>query len=164
MVNPYIVTSETFKIPLPTVSINNFYYANKQHGIRAEAREWQYKFFNFLSLEENKIKLQSLRNAFDIKNHGYVVDFQFEVPKLKFINKTGGLSSRTIDLSNCEKSIIDVLFLPKHCENDAPYGCQNLCIDDKYLVGLSSRKRIAETYNIKIEIKIVDLAEYVDYE
>jgi hypothetical protein len=153
---------KTFVIPLPTVSINSFYYANKRHGIRAEAREWQHKFFHYLSQSYNADKLAELRNAFDETKHGYTVDFTFGVPASKLINKSGGLSSRAIDLSNCEKSIIDVLFLPKHFNEKPPYGCKNLNIDDKFLLGLSSKKIAAESEGIAIAVTIVDRKSYCE--
>jgi hypothetical protein len=152
--------SETFTIPLHTVSINNFYYADKRHGIRSEARDWQHKFFHELSSKDNALKLERLRTAFDPRLNGYVVELEIGAPRADFVTKAGGLSSRAIDLTNCEKSIIDVLFLPKHFENEAPYGCKNLNRDDKWLVGMSSRKLISADYNIKITISIVNLADY----
>jgi len=152
---------KTFVIPLPTVSINSFYYANKRHGIRAEAREWQHKFFHYLSQDHNATKLEELRNAFNETKHGYTVDFIFGVPEAKLVNKAGSLSSRAIDLSNCEKSIIDVLFLPKHFDEKPPYGCRNLNIDDKFLLGLSSKKIIAEDEGMIITVSIVDRDEFL---
>jgi hypothetical protein len=152
--------SETFLIPLHTVSINNFYYANKRHGIRTEARDWQHKFFHELSSKENALKLERLRTAFNPKLNGYVVELEIGAPKADFVTKAGGLSSRAVDLTNCEKSIIDVLFLPKHFDVEAPYGCKNLKTDDKWLVGMSSRKLISADYSIKITITIVDLKTY----
>lgn len=146
-------------VPLPSVSINSFYYANKRHGIRAEAREWQSKFFHYLSSPENAAKLQTLQTAFNPKINGYIVNLAFGIPRSEFVNKAGTLSSRAIDLSNCEKSVIDILFLPKFYDLQSPYGCKNLKVDDKYLVGLSSRKYVSDGYEICIEIEMVNLAE-----
>jgi Endodeoxyribonuclease RusA len=146
-------------VPLHSVSVNSFYYANKRHGLRPEAQNWQYQFFNYLSSPANKQALADLRNAFNIKRDGYIVDLAFGIPRSKFVNKAGTLSSKAIDLSNCEKSVIDILFLPKFFEAEPPYGCSNLCIDDKHLVGLSSRKYVSDAPEIKITISIVKLSE-----
>lgn len=148
-----------FTVPLHSVSINNFYYANKRHGIKAEAREWQSKFFHYLSLEPNKQALADLRSTFNEQINGYIVKLAFGIPKQDFLNKGGTLSSRAIDLTNCEKSVIDVLFLPKHFDTEPPYGCQNLCLDDKYLLEMTSRKYVADKYEINIQIEIVDRKE-----
>jgi hypothetical protein len=152
--------SETFIIPLPPVSINNFYYANKRHGIRTEAREWQCNFFHYLSSPAYIQAFSNLRSNFNPSLNGYKVNLEFKIPKDKFINKNGVLSSRAIDLTNCEKSIIDILFLPKHFETEPPYGCANLNIDDKFLVGCSSSKAAGTNWEIKITIELVDLKSF----
>ena len=145
-----------FKFKSKPVSINNFYYADKRHGIKAEAREWQGDLFVELAKDINKQIIQNLKSKFDSALHGYKVTITYAAPAATFYNKTGGLSSRQIDLSNCEKSLIDVFFLPKY---NGTYGCENLGIDDKWLLELSSRKTLSvdEHYYTTVQIEIIKL-------
>lgn len=145
-----------FKFQSKPVSINNFYYANKLHGIREEAREWQGHLFSELARDTNKQIIKLLKANFDRTLHGFKVSITYAAPASTFYTKTGALSSRQIDLSNCEKSLIDVFFLPKY---NGTYGCENLDIDDKWLLELSSRKTLSadENYYTTIQIEIVAL-------
>ena len=146
----------TFKFKSKPVSINNFYYANKRHGIRAEAKEWQSDLFVALASSTNKAIIQNLKSHFDERVHGYKFSITYEAPASTFYTKRSTLSSRQIDLSNCEKSLIDVFFLPKY---NGTYGCENLNIDDKWLLELSSRKTLSpdENYYTVVKIEIIDL-------
>lgn len=145
-----------FKFQSKPVSINNFYYANKRHGIRAEAKEWQCDLFVELARATNKEIIKSLKDKFDPSIHGYKFKITYQAPAGTFYTKSGGLSSRQIDLSNCEKSLIDVFFLPKY---NGAYGCENLNIDDKWLVELGSRKTVSpdDKYYTIVELEIVPL-------
>lgn len=138
------------------MSINNFYYADKRHGIREEGRDWQFHLFTELAKSTNKQIIQNLKSHFNPDLNGYKVAITYAAPQATFYNKTGKLSSRQIDLSNCEKSLIDVFFLPKY---NGTYGAENLDIDDKWLLELSSRKTLSpdEHYYTTIQIEIVNL-------
>lgn len=119
-------------VPGKAISVNSTYYGNKSHGMVPEAKKW---FQNFLYyIEKNSPKFESLKSNFDPAKHAFKVGIVYYVPSADLYNKQGLLSSRTVDLSNIEKSIVDALFLPKYAEHG------NLDLDDKYLTQLSSRK------------------------
>lgn len=157
-----ILLQERFEIPLAPVSINNFYYANKAHGIRSDARDWQHKMFFYLSQAQNAVGLERLRDKFVEGVHAYEFSIKFYVPAKKLMNGSGQLSSRAIDLSNCEKSILDVFCLPKHFDEPSPYGCKNLNIDDKHVIALTSRKVAGGTEpKMVVEVSIVPLIDSI---
>ena len=76
------------------------------------------------------------------------------VPASELYTKDGKLSSRVHDLSNIEKSLVDVMLLKKYSAQESPYGVQNMLTDDRYLKQLQSRKQVAETWGIRISITI----------
>ena len=149
-----------FKFKSKPVSINNFYYANKAHGIRTEAKEWQSDLFIELAKNVNKEIITNLKAKFDPKIHGYKFVITYHAPASTYYNKKGELSSRQIDLSNCEKSLIDVFMLPKY---NGVYGACNLDMDDKWLIELSSKKLISadEFYYTTVLIEIISLPKVI---
>jgi hypothetical protein len=142
------------RIKSKPLSVNNLYYANKRHGLRADSKDWQRQVFYGLSHYEKE--LAALRNKFKKNKHGYAVSLTFVLPPEILYTKTGELSSRAADLSNVEKSIIDCLFLPKHYSNDVPNGCQNLCMDDRYLKLMRSKKIAGKDWQIHLNVRIVN--------
>lgn len=133
------------------LSINSMYYGNRAHGKTSEARDWTYDIIYKLFPYEKQFK--ELRDVFDPKEYGYKVGLIFEYEE--FYTTNGTVSSRTQDLSNCEKSLIDILFLPKYFIQSAPYGFRNLNVDDKYLVELNSCKRLGNDSKIIISIELI---------
>jgi len=122
-----------------------------------EAQEWSCSVLVALALKENKKKLKELRQYFDPKKHVYKVDLTFFYPKHVLHKKEGGISARAHDLSNVEKPIIDLIFLPMFYDRPSPYGAKNLNIDDKYIVDLRSRKRTGKDFRIRVTLNIKDL-------
>lgn len=139
-------------------SINRMYYANKMSKT-AEAQKWTLEVFHDLSQPHNQEKLEALRAGFDPKQHGFNVSFTMYFPVDIFWTKTKRISSRTFDLSNIEKPLIDLLFLPKYFDKTPPFGCKNLNIDDKYLMEMSSRKlpHNSPKHRMLIDVEIKDL-------
>ena len=122
-----------------------------------EAQEWSCSILVALALKENKKKLKELRQHFDPKKHVYKVDLTFFYPKHVLHKKEGGISARAHDLSNVEKPLIDLVFLPMFYDRPSPYGAKNLNIDDKYIVDLRSRKRVGKDFRIRVTLNIKDL-------
>jgi hypothetical protein len=110
-----------------------------------------------LALKENKKKLKELRQYFDPKKHVYKVDLTFFYPKHVLHKKEGGISARAHDLSNVEKPLIDLIFLPMFYDRPSPYGAKNLNIDDKYITDLRSRKRVGKDFRVRVTLNIKDL-------
>jgi len=134
------------------LSINQVYYGNRAHGWTAEAKDWSYKLMYLISQHENQIKM--VRDFFDPTRHGLSLTLTFFYPGFQKVG--GGISSRTQDLSNCEKTLIDVLFTKKFFGTNVPYTCQNFNIDDKYIIDLYSRKREGKLA-IEVEVAVVPL-------
>lgn len=150
------LASAIFKFQSKPVSINNFYYGDKRHGIREEAKDWQYQILAELASDTNKQIIANLKEKFNSDVNGYKVSIVYAAPASTFYTKQGKVSSRQIDLSNCEKSLIDLIFIPKY---NGVYGACNLDIDDKWIMELSSKKTIStdEYYWTTVRIEIIEL-------
>jgi hypothetical protein len=136
---------------LKPFSINATYYG--QGFVKtAKAREWAMEVFHRLSTEENELKFKELREAFDPKLHGFAVTMTAYYPTAQFYTKQGIISNKVFDLSNTEKGLLDLLYLPKHALSPAPLGCQNLQLDDKFVIDLISRKRPTKDACPRIEV------------
>ena len=143
-------------LKLKPFSINAMFCRDKRHKT-IEAQEWSCSILVALALKENKKKLKELRQYFDPKKHVYKVDLTFFYPKHVLHKKEGGISARAHDLSNVEKPLIDLIFLPMFYDRPSPYGAKNLNIDDKYIVDLRSRKRTGKDFRIRVTLNIKDL-------
>ena len=147
---------QTLILPLKAFSINSMYCKNRAFKTQAY-NDWAASVFHRLSSEENAAKLADLRESFDPKKHSYVVDLAFYYPSKVLYTKAGGLSARAHDISNIEKPLIDLIFLPVYHGRSVPNGCDNLNIDDKFISEMRSRKLAAEEYRIEIELQIVHI-------
>ena len=143
-------------LKLKPFSINAMFCRDKRHKT-IEAQEWSCSVLVALALKENKKKLKELRQYFDPKKHVYKVDLTFFYPKHVLHKKEGGISARAHDLSNVEKPLIELIFLPKFYDPPSPYGAKNLNIDDKYITDLRSRKRVGKDFRIRVTLNIKDL-------
>ncbi len=147
------MSSETFQLNVRSFSINAMYGPKKFKT--SLARDWEMTVFHQLSSEENLTKFSRLREAFDPAIHGYSVSIIVYYPESKFYTKGGDISAHTHDVSNYEKPLVDLLFLPKYFDLNAPYGCRNLNVDDKYIVRMFSRKAVGPDYSVKVVLKVV---------
>jgi hypothetical protein len=143
-------------LKLKPFSINAMFCRDKRHKT-IEAQEWSCSVLVALALKENKKKLKELRQHFDPMKHVYKVDLTFFYPKHVLYRKDGGISARAHDLSNVEKPLIDLVFLPMFYDRPSPYGAKNLNIDDKYIIDLRSRKRVGKDFRIRVTLNIKDL-------
>ena len=144
-----------FTLPIWPQSINDMYYSNKRHGLTAKAREWLGN--TLYSLHQNRDKLALIRESFDAKKQGIAVYLIWKIPKDILYTKSGELSSRSIDITNAEKSLVDAIFLPKFYGANVPYQCENLNLDDRYLRRLFSEKQVAvgQDYSVDVTLKLI---------
>lgn len=131
-------------------------YRDKRHKT-AEAHEWSHTVLHYLSQEPNKQSLKELREHFEPKKHAYKLDLTFYYPHEILHTKDGRISAKSHDISNIEKPLIDLIFLPKYFDQTPPYGAQNLKIDDKYILEMTSRKKAATEHGIDVNIEIIEL-------
>lgn len=143
-----------FYIPLKTISINNTYYGDKRHGMTADARDWQCKMFHYLSSKEYQQYFAELRENFRESEHGLKIGITLIAPHSELYTKEGKLSSRVHDVTNYEKSIIDVFCLKKYGDKPSPYGVQNLLTDDRYVKQVISRKIAGDSWGIRVSVTI----------
>jgi Holliday junction resolvase RusA-like endonuclease len=127
-----------FTLPIKPFSVNAYFYASRKVKTQA-ARSWEEEM-KFL-LEEHKQLAGFLPQH--IKNGGdFIVYMTFVYPRNLFRNKLGDISSKTMDLSNVEKPVLDMLFR------------ETLGIDDKHVTQLISRKVAGDDYAIMIRLRL----------
>jgi len=134
-------------------------FYNTRNRTTAAYKTWTEQIFHQCDQKDITDKFLELRNQFDPGSQGFKVSFKFYYPKAILFKSDGSLSSKCFDLSNIEKPLIDLLFLPKYYSEPAPYGFKNMNIDDKYVVGLSSEKCISpdDKHYINVLIEITNL-------
>lgn len=137
-------------------SINAMYYNSRVKT--TEAREWSGHVFNQLSWSKNQVILAKIRDEFDPHKHSIEVELIAYYPQEIYFTKDGKISGKTIDCSNWEKPLIDLIFLPKYYGQIVPNGCDNLNIDDKFISKICSEKLPADLddHVITVQIKLVE--------
>jgi len=138
----------SFSIWAKPYSINKMYYNNKGHGKTVAALEWSYNVLG--QIHNHGEQLAELRKQWELSKCGFSVSFIFHMPNLK--TKSGDISKLSSDLSNVEKGLLDLLFLPKYHGTNVPYTGLNLNLDDCWVTSLSSKKVYGEEYKIDIVI------------
>jgi len=145
-----------FYLPLEAFSINSVYYRDRRHKTQSY-RDWERRAFQCLHSAEIQEKLKSIREAYKEDEHCFSVAFDFQMSAL--FNKQGKISSRAEDLSNVEKMLLDILFLPKYHVQPWPDGVPNLNADDKYVLELSSKKTHSVNDGTHITIALIPVPE-----
>jgi hypothetical protein len=107
-----------------------------------------------MSKQEPQELIKQIRDIFDQQKHCFYVKLVCNIPDVKFFNKEGCISAKTMDLSNWEKPLIDLIFLPKYAEFSPPFGCPNLQADDRFITSLISRKKPTKSAKSSIEVSI----------
>lgn len=144
---------ETLEIWERPFSINSMYYAQK--AIKTQpAREWSYRVFEQLSSDANLEAMERIRNAFDPNTHNFEITLTAYYPKKKLLTKKGTVSAMSIDTTNWEKPLVDLVFLPKHRNSAPPFGCENIGYDDKYICSMSSKKVYWDRPDFKIIVTV----------
>lgn len=130
-----LVTSEPY-------SINKMYYNKGIKKVRTQqARNWSYQVFSQLSRPYNRSQLNKFREHFNRSEMGIDIHIQVRYNDAKLFRKKGGFSTASMDCSNFEKPLIDLLFDPKYFDREPPEGCKNLNMDDVVIGRLVSEKR-----------------------
>lgn len=110
--------------------------------------------FNALDTPEHINAMELLHSNFDASRHGFHIELTCFYPQEQFKAKAGNISSKTQDITNWEKPLVDLLFLDKYSFSQAPFGIQNIRIDDKFIVSMLSQKKSWAADRTKIEIQI----------
>lgn len=150
-----------FEIPLKGFSINEMSTWGRDGRIHqtSKYKNWATQVLNHLIQDHISDQLASLRKHFDPKKHFYTLELIHLFPYDKLFTKQKTISARAYDLTNIEKPLTDLIFLPKFYNRS-----KNLNIDDKYILDLNSKKRftIDGTYNIKVVIKLHELKDVLE--
>jgi hypothetical protein len=146
----------TFVLRTKPFSINAATYSDARTKTR-EYHDWQAGIFHQLSQPEHQLNLKLAREAFDESAYSVKLTMTAFYPRQYFVTKDGNLSARTMDLSNWEKLLQDLFFDAQYFDRPTPRGCNNLGINDKHVVELTSRKLPHDLNEHLIEI----IVEYV---
>lgn len=131
-----------FTIVARPYSVNDMSYRDKRF-LKQEFKEWQSAVLN--KLLEHKAALDSAGKYMrEHPKQQIKIIFAFKYPEHVFYNKQGLLSAKTIDLSNCEKPLLDVLF------------SSMLEVNDRRVTMLQSSKLVSSDYAIDISVESVD--------
>lgn len=149
----------SLKLDAPPFSINSAYY--KKSKVRTQkCRAWGDRIHAQLSQPENAKKIVDFRTKIEEKSFIHA-ELRFYYPKSKLYTKRGGISRLSMDLSNIEKMLIDLLFDKKYTGriSDANLPIQTLCADDKLLTRLTSEKIVSpdNTYTTVVELSLFSL-------
>lgn len=126
----FIIYSEPF-------SINSYHYRDKRHKT-ADARAWEAK------IAEQLVKQHRLTMMADVwrKNGGYfVMHCTAMYLKNVFYTQSGQISGRTIDITNWEKPLQDMIF-------------KFMDLNDKLVKKLISEKSVGEYPCMKIRLEL----------
>lgn len=148
---------ETIYIKQPPFSVNSMFYRDQRIKTGA-ARDWERQVLHQLSWSSTSEKLAKLRDAFDPSKHAYKVTMIAYYPLKTFYTKAGSISAKTMDCSNWEKPLQDLIFSPRYFDQEPPAGCKNLNCDDKFVVSLLSKKlpKDIEEPELVVRITIID--------
>lgn len=150
------MTRVQFYLPLKPFSINKMHYRDRRHKTQ-DYRDWELSALQAINTEYVQNQLKKIREAFDANKHAFAVRFTFLYPSSVLYNKAGQISSRAEDVTNIEKPLLDLLFLPKYHVQSFPYGGPNVNADDKHVLSLTSRKSLSadDKHHIRISIAVV---------
>lgn len=141
-------------------SVNRMYYHKDGKAIRRqEARNWAYAIFEQLLSPYNASQISKFKDHFKSSSMAIKLSLTVFYQKSKLFNKGGSISSQSMDCSNFEKPLIDLMFDKRYSTRKPPEGAPNLELDDKYILELNSHKRVSltgKTYMV-VELEALDL-------
>lgn len=134
-------------------SINNAYY-KQTFNMTRECREWRKTIINQLLKPECLQTMADFRNAFDPKKAGIIIGLSYQIPYEYFFTKQDEISRLSMDMTNIEKLLVDVLFdkrFPDRGEVD------NINLDDKFIIKCISEKLPSDRWEINVRLDLYDL-------
>jgi len=141
------ILEEHLFLNIEAYSVNKMY--GKQLYTTAAYKNWIDRALSQLSKEANQISIFSLRESFKPEHHFFSIEYEFGTPN--FWNSGGIISKKSMDCTNMEKSIQDILFDPKYNER----GVCNLNADDRFVASIRSSKLPSSYYYIAIKVIIL---------
>lgn len=141
----------TIVLKVKPFSINAMTGRDVRHKSAAYSN-WHYQVQQLLKAPKIAESLKDLREFFDESIHSYSVCLTSYYPPEILFTRESKMSAKAHDLSNIEKPLIDILFLPVHHKDAA-----NLNIDDKFISDLSSKKRPLQDYCIEVVFEVLNV-------
>jgi Holliday junction resolvase RusA-like endonuclease len=139
----------SFSLPFPPFSINKYYYRNRQRT--QEARLWGDAILSYLQSSDLQSAFSAFRESFDPKTMGLRLELKYGLPRA--LKKDGSINLRGSDLSNLEKTLIDLIFDKRHHDRGTP----NLNLDDALILELHSYKYQSSSNEILVEIEVIQI-------
>lgn len=133
-------------------SINNAYY-KKTFTMTAECRVWRKTVIKALKSKENQQVMDEIRETFFSAIHGLVVKIRFGIPYSTYWTQKGDINSKSMDLSNVEKLLIDIICDERFYERGEIRNCN---VNDKYILNLISEKTPSLLSTIVVELYIYE--------
>lgn len=134
-------------------SINNAFY-KRTFNMTAICRKWRKTIIEALKKPANQEQLDYFRKNFNPARHGISIAISHTIPKSNFFTTKGEVSRRSMDLTNIEKLLVDIIFDSRFSERNE---INNLAIDDKFIVKLYSEKIVGKMWKVVVELKLIDL-------
>ena len=125
-------------IPLKPMSVNAYTYGSKKFKTK-EAREYEQVFGDYLNNYESKLK--ELKDEWEREYRTFKVTVVVTHPDSIFLNNDGRVSSKTFDVDNVLKPILDMIF--RHME-----------INDKNVIKLVSEKVSGDDWLISVTLEL----------
>ncbi len=126
-----------FSLQTKAFSINKMHYRDQRFKT-AEYKDWATKVLHLLS----EIKeLYDMGGDWQRSGGVFAVEFEFVYPAYIYYNKSKQVSSKTFDLSNVEKPLLDLIF------------GDTMEVNDRNVVKLVSSKRAGAMYAINVSIE-----------
>lgn len=151
-----------YKLTLPGVkpySLNSAYY-KKTFNMTKECRDWRKTVIRALKAPENQSVMDSIRDIFVPDIHGVVAKINYGIVYTSYFTVKGDVSAKSMDLSNVEKLLIDIIFDERFFTRGEIRNCN---INDKYILRLNSEKNPSLSSSIEVLLYVyprTTLAEF----
>jgi len=141
-----------FDILSPPFSINTYYYKNRQRT--RLARLWGQEVHKQLMDLDLKDEFAEFRSKFNLKKDALSITIVYFRKSKSFFNANKQISIRSMDLTNIEKPLVDLIFDKRHKEK---YDIDTLQMNDTVVCELHSYKRPSDIDLIRIKIEKIPM-------
>jgi Holliday junction resolvase RusA-like endonuclease len=130
-----------FSLPIKPFSINQKSCRDARYTT-VPYKAWAQEAYEHM--RQHSELVQFAINVHNVINPKYEIKLCAYYPFSTFYNKSGGVSTKTIDITNYEKLLVDVLF------NEI------LNVNDKFIIKMLSEKKEAECHRIDVTLRLLD--------
>ncbi len=145
-------------IPIEPISINKVHCRDVRYYTVA-FREFAANVLHHLNSPRNQKAIAGIQESFNPQENYFRVTMKSYYPREQMFTKADAISSKTQDVSNIEKPLIDVVFTKKFHGSDTVMKGKNINIDDKYIKALTSLQLVGDSHLIELTVEIRPLSE-----